>query len=382
MAPLARFAFWKGRMDSPATEAASRADFSHIRYAQVWEDADILVEALNIGPESTCLSIASAGDNVLALLAHSPKKVYALDLNPAQLHCLALRAAAFRCLEHSEILELIGARASSQRGDLYARCRDCLDEGTRSYWDGQMGSITAGIGSAGKFERYFALFRKRVLPLVHGKRSIAALLEPKSPQERERFYAKRWNNLRWRLLFCVFFSRFMMGRLGRDPAFFQYVEGSVAERILERTRYALTALEPSENPYLHWILRGDFGDALPLYLREEHFETIRRNLDRLEWRLTSVEEFTAELHEPTLDACNLSDIFEYMSEENTGKLLKELCRVCRSEARLAYWNMLAPRSRPDALANQLAPLKDLATSLFKQDKAFFYSRFVVEERTA
>ena len=30
------------------SEAAEHADFSRIRYAQVWEDADVLVEALGV----------------------------------------------------------------------------------------------------------------------------------------------------------------------------------------------------------------------------------------------------------------------------------------------------------------------------------------------
>ena len=49
------------------SEAAARADFSTIRYAQVWEDADILLAALAPREGDVHLSIASAGDNVLAL---------------------------------------------------------------------------------------------------------------------------------------------------------------------------------------------------------------------------------------------------------------------------------------------------------------------------
>jgi S-adenosylmethionine-diacylglycerol 3-amino-3-carboxypropyl transferase len=41
--------------------------------------------------------------------------------------------------------------------------------------------------------------------------------------------------------------------------------------------------------------------------------------------------------------------------------------------------MLAPRSRPESLAMRFRPLDELARELFAQDKAFFYSRFVVEE---
>src|SRR5688572_30539124 len=102
------------------SEVAGRADFSGIRYAQCWEDADVLVEGLDVQPGDACLSIASAGDNTLALLTRRPARVVALDLSPAQLACLELRVAAYRTLEHVELLELIGSRPSRRRRVLYA----------------------------------------------------------------------------------------------------------------------------------------------------------------------------------------------------------------------------------------------------------------------
>ena len=47
---------------------AARARFDRIRYAQVWEDADVLLAALAPRPGATLVLIASAGDNALALL--------------------------------------------------------------------------------------------------------------------------------------------------------------------------------------------------------------------------------------------------------------------------------------------------------------------------
>src|SRR4029434_2763681 len=84
------------RPDAPSkhvtsrSEAAIRADFSQIRYAQCWEDADVLLEALAIQPGEVCLSIGSAGDNTLALLAREPARVIAVDLNPSHLARLRL----------------------------------------------------------------------------------------------------------------------------------------------------------------------------------------------------------------------------------------------------------------------------------------------------
>jgi S-adenosylmethionine-diacylglycerol 3-amino-3-carboxypropyl transferase len=361
------------------SEVAAKADFSGVRYAQCWEDADILLQALALRPGSVCLSIASAGDNALALLSQRPARVIALDLSPAQLACLELRVAAYRELSHAELLELIGSSPSSRREDLYRRCRSQLAPAVRAFWDARPADVAQGIGGAGKFEHYFALFRGRILPLIHSRRRVEALLQGGTPEERRTFYERHWDTWRWRLLFKVFFSRFVMGRRGRDPSFFQYVEGSVSARILECTRYALTELDPAANPYLQWILLGRHTTALPYALRPENFEAIRANLGRLEWRQQSVEDFLDGQDRDSIDGYNLSDIFEYMSADNYHRLLEKLAACGRPGGRLAYWNMLVPRSRPEALAGRLRPLDDLARKLHGRDKAFFYSRFVVEE---
>ncbi|MBL9210947.1 MAG: DUF3419 family protein [Opitutaceae bacterium] len=362
------------------SEAAAHADFSRVRYAQCWEDADVLLAALDVQPGASCLSIASAGDNALALLARAPARVVAIDLNPAQLACLELRVAAYRELEHAELLELVGSRPSARRDALYRRCRDGVSPAVRTFWDAQPAAIAAGIGTAGKFERYFATFRRRVLPLVHRRAQVERLLEGgRTPAEREAYYERTWNTWRWRLMFRLFFSRFVMGRMGRDPSFFRYVEGSVADRILTRARHAATVLDPAENPYLQWILTGHHPRALPLALRPENFALIRSNLDRLEWHGTSLEAYFDAHPEEKFDAFNLSDIFEYMSPANYETLLDRIVRAGRSGARLAYWNTLVDRRRPARFAARLRSLDERARDLHARDKAFFYCAFHVEE---
>ena len=360
------------------SEAAYHADFSAIRYAQCWEDADVLVEGLDVRPGDTCLSIGSAGDNALALLAEGAGRVIVLDLNPAQMACLKLRVAAYQRLTHPQLLELIGSRPSHRRRDLYQRCRPLLDAEVRRFWDAHLAAIDAGIGGAGKFERYFAMFGRYILPLVHRRTTINRLLKGGDRQTRLFFYNREWDTLGWRLLFRLFFSRFVMGRLGRDPSFFRYVEGRVSDRILSRTRHALTELDPADNPYLHWILTGRHGATLPRALRFEHFDAISQNIDRLEYHLLSVEQYLGQAVDATIDRFNLSDIFEYMSESNYHRLLERLCQAGRPGGRLAYWNMLAPRHRPAAMAHRLHPLTELAERLFFQDKAFFYNAFILE----
>lgn len=362
------------------SEIQHRADFSAIRYAQCWEDSRLLSAAM-LPAGRACVSIGSAGDNSFALLADGAESVTVAEMNAAQIACIEIRKAAYLTLEHHEFLELMGSRPSTRRVDWYRACRDKMPQEARDFWDGMQNEIAAGIGSAGKFERYFAMFREKVLPFAHSRKRVLSLLEKRSPEAREEFYREVWNNWRWRGIFKVFFSRTVMGALGRDPEFFKYVEGSVADRILGRTRHALVHLDPSENPYLHWILTGTHGVALPAALEEKNFGLIRAAVfaGRLEVIQAPLEQVLASAGDKRYDAFNLSDIFEYMSLENTRSLLEAILAASHPGARLAYWNMLAPRSRPEQLANRLISISGEANRLFKEDRAFFYSRFVVEE---
>lgn len=328
-----------------------------------------------------CLSIGSAGDNSFALLAAGAAGVTAVEMNAAQVACIEIRRAAYLSLDHREFLELLGSRHSTRRMTLYQACRKNLTMPAQVFWDARNESIQNGIGSAGKFERYFATFRKWVLPLAHPRRRVQNLWIARSPAEREKFYQEVWNNRRWKLIFQVFFSRAVMGLLGRDSEFFKYVEGSVADRILARTRHALVELDPARNPYLHWILNGTHGVDLPEALEEANFERIRHGLidNRLEVANCTLEAWFERNPDRRYDAFNLSDIFEYMSEENTRILLEKIISSSNVGARLGYWNMLAPRSRPADLAPRLKSCVEEAAALFHEDRAFFYSRFVVEE---
>jgi S-adenosylmethionine-diacylglycerol 3-amino-3-carboxypropyl transferase len=361
------------------------ADFSRLRYAQCWEDADVLLGGLRVRPGETCLSIGSAGDNAFALLARGAR-VVAVDLNPAQIALIHLKAAVFAQLSYEDMLLFLGhgpepedAALPAQRRAMYHRIEPVLPPDVRAYWDANRERIAAGVDRTGRFERYFALFRERLLPFVHSRATIAEALRPKPLHERRRFYAERWNTWRWRLLFRLFFSRFVMGRLGRDPRFFDYVEGSMTAHVMERARHGLVDLDPATNPYLQWILTGRHTAALPFAYRPENYEAIRTHLDGLTTHHGSIESYLSEDPDVRFDAFNLSDIFEYMSEEQTAAVLSELVAHANHGARLLYWNMLAPRSRPDAMCAVLLPRPSLAERLHAADKACFYSRIVIEE---
>jgi S-adenosylmethionine-diacylglycerol 3-amino-3-carboxypropyl transferase len=353
-----------------------RAAFHIIRYASVWEDADVLCDALEpVAGGGRLLSIASAGDNALALLTLDPKEVVAVDLSEAQLAAVALRVVAFRAMERPALLRFLGVREDQGRLSAYAALRPALPSYARDFWDAHPDAVAGGVIHAGRFERYLRLFRRRVLPLVHSRRRIHGLLDQNSLEEQQRFYQDEWDTWRWRAVFRLFFSRFVMGRLGRDPAFFEHVEGSVGDRLLERTRHALTAIPVRTNPYLTYIMTGNYSaHALPRYLRADHVDVIRERLDRVTLLPGPAEAATG-----SFSGFNLSDIFEYMGDAAHDRAYATLVARAAPGARLAYWNMLAPRGPAPSVADRVRPLHTLARALHARDQAWFYQAFHLDE---
>lgn len=356
-----------------------RVAFDRVRYANCWEDADVLCDALRPAPGRRLLSIASAGDNSFALLA-AGAEVVAVDLSPAQIALVELKRAALRRLDDPALLAFLGVRPASgaQRLATYDDLAAALPARARAFWDGRRAALAAGVVHAGKFEGYFRLFRRRVLPLVHRRSTVERLLAEKGEAARREFYERVWDTWRWRLLFRLFFSRFVLGRAGRDPEFFRYVEGSVAERILERARHALVDLPSHANPYVDYILTGNFGRRLPRYLRPEVLPDLRRNLDRLRLVEGPVEKAAAQAG-AGFDGFNLSDVFEYLPPEACRAIYARLLDAARPGARLAYWNLLVPRRCPPELTRRVRPLAAEAEALHARDLAFFYGAFVLEE---
>jgi len=79
------------------------------------------------------------------------------------------------------------------------------------------------------------------------------------------------------------------------------------------------------------------------------------------------------------DGFNLSDIFEYMSEDVFKSVYGSILSACNPEARLVYWNMMVPRRLPSGFADRATRMTEAEAIGKTADKAFFYSDFVVEQ---
>lgn len=359
-----------------------RPVFSRIVYSQCWEDPVIAADGLALGEEDDLLCLSSAGDNVMALSLRRPRSITALDFSAAQNALLELKLAALRELSWYEYVAFLGARPSFDRVSVYRdRLRKELRDEVREYFDGREPELARGVIHAGRFQRYLSIFRGGILPLVHGRAVIEEMMTIGDRGGREEYYRRVWDNRRWRALFTVFFGRAVMARLGRDPAFFQYVDKkNVGRTFLDRARWALVETSPIENHFLQYAILGRYPDLErgPVYLRESNFEALRASTENIRIVRSDLESFLGTLAPGTLSALYLSDLFEWVAPDHHEAMLRAIVRASRPGARMVYWNLLVPRSRPESLAALIDTHPDEARALHQRDLAFVYGSFHVE----
>jgi S-adenosylmethionine-diacylglycerol 3-amino-3-carboxypropyl transferase len=358
-------------------ELTKKVSFDFIRYANCWEDADILLEGLNPQAGSQILSIGSAGDNSFSLLVSNPDLVVAIDVNKTQLYLIELKKAAIKNLNHQELIEFLGFYPSSTREKLFKGLKNDLSDHTRNYWEAHLNQIRNGVITQGKFENYFHLFSNKILPWIHSEKTISRLFEIKSETEQKEFYLNHWNTWRWKLLFKIFFSKYIMGKYGRDPEFLKEVKLSVGDHIFQKAENHLQTTHAQHNFMLRYNLTGNFGQLLPHYLQPENLEKIKTNIHKLQ----IMEGYAEDAHAVfgKFQYMNLSDIFEYMNNDRFRKTAKQLVEATDSGGRLAYWNLMVPRKISEAVKDKSHYKEELSTRLSLKDKGFFYNRFIIDE---
>lgn len=322
--------------------------FSAIGYSSVWEDERVVEEGLRPGPGERAVSITSGGCFSLQLLLAEVAEVVSIDFNPHQTELLALKAAAVRALEEPELWGLLGLRDGVDRAALYARVRGALSPVSRGYWDARSQLIGRGAARSGRQDRYLHAVG-RVVRLLQGERRIRQLLESEGGDDQRRFYEEEWNGPVWRAVCGLVFSRFVLDR-AFDPSHFAFArEGSPSRRFRAEVERFLREVPGRDNFYLHYLFRGTYPDdqSCPAWLRRGAPTRLRALLDRLVPVTGDLEQWIAGAPDASVDLFNLSNGFDWMSEDRFAWFLGELVRVARPGARACWWsNLVNTRREP------------------------------------
>ena len=359
-----------------------RVDVDVLRYSRVWEDERLLIEGLSPGPDDDALSIASAGENVFALLATDVRSVTALDVSPAQLAVVDLHRAAIDRLDAARHAVLVGHRTpgSETRAELYSRVERDLDPASRRWFEQHPRAIEDGLANGGRLERYFAAFqhrsealmtavvRDRVLSL--GEAAIAA-------GEGRALAAELAANDAFTSWFRDWFGRQQMERHGRDAEQMRHVVADVGETFLGRFLEHIACVPGRDNPYLSRFVTGSDGPgAESLTLCDPARRSrLRERLDRLRIVQSDLGEALTDTAASTWSIVNCSDLFEYLSDTASQSLFTLLADRIRPGGRVAWWNLLVHREPAGPSAGRLAPSP--AAAGLPADRMWFYGSFHV-----
>ncbi|WP_422001146.1 DUF3419 family protein [Reyranella sp.] len=338
--------------------------FRGLVYAQIWEDPEIDLEALELGPDSHVVAIASGGCNVLSYLTADPARITALDLSLAHvaLNRLKLTAAA-RLATWQDFYRFFGAADDAANVSAYDRLvAPHLDAASRAYWGGRS-LQQGGRRRISMFARN--AYRHGVLGRFIGFSHAAArlygvdlrqLLSARTLEEQRHFFETMLAPLfdkpavRW-----ATDNRLSLYGLGIPPAQYEALAGGSPMRDVLRARVERLACGFSlEDNYFAWQAFGrayadNASGPLPPYLRRENFHAVRSRAGRVEVMNRSITEYLAGCPDASRDRYVLLDAQDWMTDGQLDALWAEITRTARPGARVIFRTAAEPSLLPGRL---------------------------------
>jgi S-adenosylmethionine-diacylglycerol 3-amino-3-carboxypropyl transferase len=370
--------------------------FNNFVYNQIWEDPRVDLKALQINADSNILTIASGGCNILNYLVEKPNKIIAIDLNPYHMHLTRLKLAAFKYLpNHSIFYDFFGhANIAHNIKNYQTYIIHHLDKETRAFWETKnlLGSAPIDYFSKNfyRYARfgYFVRFLHWISKISHTQPQ--RLLQARNLAEQEQIFHEEVAPFfqHW-LIKLVGNLPLSVFSLGIPPQQYQAMKeesgGNLVKLYYERIR-RLSCDYPIQENYYAWQAFSLSYDhkkyqAIPDYLKAEHYETIKYQLNKVETHITSLISFLKEQPTNSLDRFVFLDAQDWMSNQVLIELWSEILRVGKYDSRIIFRtaSIDSPleKALPPELLNQFTYEKEFSNQLFKQDRSAIYGGFHV-----
>jgi S-adenosylmethionine-diacylglycerol 3-amino-3-carboxypropyl transferase len=371
--------------------------FKGFVYNQIWEDPDVDLEALEIKPHHRVLTIASGGCNILNYLAADPEKIIAVDLNPNHVALTRLKLAALGNLpSYEDFFRFFGTandKANRNAFDDFLSPR--LDPETRRYWEKHIPLHGRRINMfARNLYRYGLLGRfigvLHAVARLHGKR-LEGLVTARTPDEQRAHFESTIAPLfNYRSIRMLSRSPVSLYALGIPPA--QYDELVAASNgdpisVLRRRVEKLACDFPISENYFAWqaFARGydtEKREAVPAYLREDVYDSIRTRTHRVEVHHASLTDFLKTQPAGSLHRYVLLDAQDWMTPEVISALWCEIDRTADpTDARVIFRTAGEESPLPKKLSpDLLAPweyLESASRAFHARDRSSIYGGFHV-----
>jgi len=225
-------------------------------------------------------------------------------------------------LDYSEFLKFIGVHESNQRIGWFSELSPTLSKESRTWWQKHSRKIERGVIYCGTWEKLLRWMSKTT---ILRKRKIDGLWHARDLNAQQEFWRKHWSGSFLRRFLNVLANRFLWTKIIREPG------ARLIPRDFDVGGYLFSCIEKMahhslirENPYANLLFRGRYTSQciLPLYLREENFEQLKRMADRVEMVSMPIDAFLFQRSEQSqqFDAYSLSDFSSYAPPETYDRI--------------------------------------------------------------
>ncbi len=313
--------------------AFQRVHGGNLVYNACWEDPRIDRELMALDRGSRVVMITSAGCNALDYLLDDPAEVHAVDMNPRQNALLQLKAGMIRRGGFEDLFALFGTGGHPDFKRLRRELGDLLPPYADRYWKEKhyyfrrtpLNPSFYYRGTAGQM----AWIARQ--GLLGGRGRIrdcaAALLGATSLEEQRALYEEVRPILWTRLVTWGLRQPVAMAMLGVPRSQIRLIEsnfaGGVPGFLRSKLEHILTEIPFWENYFWQVYLRGSYTrDCCPNYLREEHQETLRDRVGRIQIHGSTLANFLRE-HPGAYSHYVLLDHQDWMAAHRPEALAEE-----------------------------------------------------------
>lgn len=371
--------------------------FQRLIYNQIWEDPEADLEALELPPNATLVTISSGGCNALSYLVAKPKQVYAVDLNEAHLALLNLKIAGLRGLgDYAAFWRFFGDACSQSNGEAYrAALRPLLNPKTRAFWDGR--DLTGrpryryfcdGFYRHGALGRFVGI--AHLLARLYRIDLRALLRGDADDPERRRALARLSHMFRSRLARALTRNPALLFSLGIPPRQRELLAGerSLADVLHDRL-LGLIENHPIDTNYFAWqaLARrypGPGNRGLPLYLQERWFEHMHDRANAVVPKHTNVRALLETLPARHVDAVILLDSQDWMAPQEIKSIWDAIDRCGKNDVRVIFRTAgeSSPLEDRDLFSLRRSWCRDEARSAigFARDRSGIYGGFHLYRR--
>lgn len=376
--------------------------FSGLVYAQIWEDPEVDMQAMELAEGHSIVTIGSGGCNALAYLSRHPSRIDVVDLNPNHVALNRLKLAAFRHLpDHATVVRHFAAdnsRTNSRNFDRYIA--PYLDAQTRDYWTRRgltgkrrIAAFNRNFCRTGLLGRFIGA--GHAIARLHGVR-LDEITQARTLREQRQFFDDRIAPLFEKPLIRWMTSRkSSLFGLGIPPQQYDELaslsEGGTIAPVLRHRLEKLACHFPLKDNYFAWqAFARRYPEAhegtLPTYLKAENYAAIRANAERVTVHHANFTELLAGKPALSVDRFVLLDAQDWMNDGQLNDLWSEITRTATPGARVIF-RTAAEKSvidgrLPEALAGQWVYHAERSAELNKLDRSAIYGGFHIYEKTA